>query len=119
VDDVAEAIVLATQSSFCHAEVFQIVDNDLMTRGEFARLWAAAQKPPLRVTRVSLKLACFAAGGVEWLAKLLKHTPPVSPYRLRSAIAPLVFDCTKAHEQLGWQPQVHSREALRQLLKAE
>ena len=30
---------------------------------------------------------------------------PVSPYRLRSAVAPLVFDCTKAREQFGWLPR--------------
>ena len=48
---------------------------------------------------------------------MLNRPTPVSPYRLRSAVAPLVFDCTKAREQLGWLPRAHTREALRKLLE--
>jgi nucleoside-diphosphate-sugar epimerase len=68
------------------------------------------------VSRISLKLACFLASGVEGLANLLKRPALISPYRLRSAVAPLVFDCAKAREQLGWQPRAHTRETLRKLL---
>lgn len=116
VDDVIEAIVLATQSHFRHGEVFQLVDNESISRQELVRLYIAAREPQLRVTRISLKLACFFAGGVEWLARVLGRPAPVSPYRLRSAVAPLVFDCTKARDQLGWEPHIHTRQALRKLL---
>jgi hypothetical protein len=70
----------------------------------------------LHVSRIPLKLACFLASGIEMLTSLLKRPAPISPYRLRSAIAPLVFDCTKAREQLGWQPRAHTRDTLRKLL---
>jgi nucleoside-diphosphate-sugar epimerase len=116
VDDVVEAIVLATQSAFHNGEVFQFVDSELMSREELVRLYTTKREPRLRVSRIPLKLACFLAGSVEWLANLVKRPAPISPYRLRSAVAPLVFDCTKAREQLGWQPRVHTRETLRKLL---
>src|SRR6266850_1272542 len=104
VDDVVEAIVLATQSSFRHGEVFQLVDNELISRAELVRLYTTTREPQLNVTGIPMKLACFLAGSVEWLAQTLERPTPVSPYRLRSAVAPLVFDCAKAHKQLGWQP---------------
>jgi 2-alkyl-3-oxoalkanoate reductase len=116
VDDVVEAIVLATQSTFRNGEVFQFVDNELMSREELVRLYTLKREPRLQVSRIPLKLACFFASGVEVLANLLKRPAPISPYRLRSAVAPLVFDCAKAREQLGWQPRVHTRTTLRKLL---
>ena len=116
VDDVVEAIVLATQSAFHNGEVFQFVDSELMSREELVRLYTLKREPRLHASRIPLKLACFLAGCVEWLAKTLKRPPQISPYRLRSAVAPLVFDCSKAREQLGWQPQAHTRETLRKLL---
>lgn len=118
VDDVVEAIVLATQSSFRHGEVFQLVDGELISRAELVRLYTTTREPQLNVTRIPMKLACFVARSVEWLAQILERPASVSPYRLRSAVAPLVFDCAKAREQLGWQPRVHTRDTLRKLLTA-
>lgn len=116
VDDVVEAIVLATQSTFCKGEVFQLVDNELMSREELVRLYTLKREPQLHVSRIPLKLACFLASGVEGFASFLNRPAPISSYRLRSAIAPLVFDCGKAREQLGWQPRAHTRTTLRKLL---
>ncbi len=48
VDDVVEAIVLSTQSPFSHGEVFQVVDNELMSREELVRLYSRAREPQLR-----------------------------------------------------------------------
>jgi nucleoside-diphosphate-sugar epimerase len=117
VDDVVEAIVLATQSRFHNGEVFQVVDNELVSREELVRLYTAAREPHLSVIGIPLKLACFMAGIIAWLTDAFNRPAPISPYRLRSAVAPLMFDCTKTREQLGWQPQVHTREALRKLLQ--
>ena len=119
VDDVVEAIVLSTQSPFTHGEVFQVVDNELMSREELVRLYSRAREPRLRITRIPLGLACLLAGCIEWLITTLGRPAPISPYRLRSAVAPLAFDCSKARDQLHWEPHGHTRDALRKLLAAK
>ncbi|HTS19105.1 MAG TPA: NAD-dependent epimerase/dehydratase family protein [Verrucomicrobiae bacterium] len=119
VDDVVEAIVLATQSPFSHGEVFQIVDNELLSRNELLRLYSRTREPKLRVTGIPLGVACFFAGAVDWVTTTLGRPAPISPYRLRSAVAPLVFDCSKARDQLHWEPRGHTRDALRKMLTAQ
>jgi 2-alkyl-3-oxoalkanoate reductase len=118
VDDVVEAIVLSTQSPFSRGEVFQVVDNELMSREELVRLYSRARESQLRITRIPLGLACFLAGGIECVITTLGRPAPISPYRLRSAVAPLTFDCSMAREQLHWEPHGHTRDALRKLLAA-
>ncbi len=119
VDDVVEAIVLSTQSPFSHGEVFQVVDNELISREELVRLYSRAREPQLRITRIPLGLACFFAGCIEWVITTLGRPAPISPYRLRSAVAPLAFDCSRARDQLHWEPRAHTPDSLRKLLAAK
>lgn len=115
-DDVVDATLLAMQSGFSSGEIFQLVDRDLITRKELVRLYVLSREPRLKATHIPLPLACFLAGGIETLTDMLHRPAPVSPYRLRSATAPLMFDCTKAREELGWLPRRQTGGALRALL---
>jgi nucleoside-diphosphate-sugar epimerase/predicted dehydrogenase len=117
VDDVVDAIVLAMQSRFCQGEVFQIVDNELINREELLQLYIHAREPKLKAIHISLWAACIFAGCIERLAAMVNRISPVSPYRLRSAVAPLMFDCAKAREHLGWVPRRHTRVELHKLLR--
>jgi nucleoside-diphosphate-sugar epimerase len=78
----------------------------------------ASREPNAGDLHIPMKLACWLAACAVFAFRLLGRSAPISPYRLRSAYVPLVFDCTKARENLGWQPQVKSAAVLRGLLKA-
>jgi nucleoside-diphosphate-sugar epimerase len=47
----------------------------------------------------------------------LGKNSPLTPYRLDSAIGPRDFDCTKAKEELDWQPKVGIIEGLKSMAK--
>jgi nucleoside-diphosphate-sugar epimerase len=96
--------------------VFHIVDDDPITRDELARLYRQGREPGLRVIHLPMGAATVAAGLLGRLAGALGRPIGISPYRLRAGVAPLRFDCTKAHRDLGWRPAVQSRTALRALL---
>ena len=121
VDDVVEAIVLSTQSSFSHGEVFQVVDNELLSREELVRLYSRAREPQLRIIRIPLGLACFIAGGIEWITttwaapRQSHRTACVPPLRRWRSIAPKhATNYTGSHKVTPamrsarcWQPSRH------------
>ena len=116
VDDVVECIVKATQSPHTDGRIYQVVGDDTLTREDLLSLNIRGRDPGANIIRLSMGLACFLARTAEILFKLLKRPSPLTPYRLRSAYVPLAFDCQKAREELGWQPQVKNVTALRKTL---
>ena len=118
VDDVVSGLLLAAKAPVAPGEVFHLVDDDPISREELAALYIADREPGLRVLRVPLGAVTSAAAVVTGLTRRLGRPFGPSPYRLRSGVTPLRFDCAKAHEELGWRPAVKSRTALRALLGA-
>lgn len=118
VSDVVEGIVKAAQSGSTRGEIFQLVDNDTISRDELVRLYTESREPNLSELHLPMNVACALAKCAEFVFKLLGRSAPITPYRLRSAYVPLAFDCEKARTQLDWRPQVHSAAVLRALLKS-
>lgn len=116
VDDVVSAMLLARDVDVDPGTVFHVVDDDPITREELARLYRDAREPDLRIVHLPISAATVAAGMLARLTLALGRSIAISPYRLRAGVASLRFDCTKAHQELGWQPGVKSRTALRALL---
>jgi nucleoside-diphosphate-sugar epimerase len=108
VDDVVDAILAAARAPFLDGSVFHLVDAERVTQNDVARRAAGRS----RIVHVPLPLAHLLALGVEGLAGLGGRPAPLSRYRLRSALAPIAFDCTAARESLGWRPRVGVRAAL-------
>jgi predicted dehydrogenase/nucleoside-diphosphate-sugar epimerase len=110
VEDVVDAILLAAKRG---TGLFQIVDNSRVTQEQLTRRVAGADA---RIVNVPLPVVFTMAFGIELLGKLLKRSVPLTRYRLRSALAPVSFDCSAAETGLGWKPRVGVEEGLRRTL---
>jgi nucleoside-diphosphate-sugar epimerase len=117
VDDVVDALLAAAQGPF-DGSIFQLVDPQRITQEEYAREYIRARAPHLKVTKVPRLVVDTLALGVEILAAVLRRPAPLSRYRVASALAPMVFDCSRAERGLGWKPRVGVREGLSRLLAA-
>jgi nucleoside-diphosphate-sugar epimerase len=53
------------------------------------------------------------------LSKVLKRPVPLSIYRVKSALARMRFDCTRAENELGWQPRIGVASGLQETMTAE
>jgi nucleoside-diphosphate-sugar epimerase len=105
VDDLVDAILLAARSDLFDGSVFHLVDPTEVTQNQIAQEYIRAEEPNIRIIHVPLAVVYGLALGVEVLGGLLGRRPPLSRYRVRSALAPLVFDCSAARERLGWKPR--------------
>ena len=117
VDDVVSAMLLAREADIEPGTVFHLVDDDPISREELARLYREAREPDLRIVHLPISAATVAAGLLSGVTRALGHPLGPTPYRLRSGVAPLRWDSTKALRELGWRPTVKSRTALRMLLR--
>ncbi|HVR62944.1 MAG TPA: NAD-dependent epimerase/dehydratase family protein [Polyangia bacterium] len=110
IDDVVDALVLASKSTLHSGEVIQIVDPDPWTQNRVLAEVAGSSARVLRVPRP----AVFAIGRASELALgLLGKKSPVAPYRLRSALALRTFQSQRAEKLLGWKPRVGVQEGIR------
>lgn len=112
IDDVVDAVLLAARSSLRDGEVFQIIDDDVLTQNDVLEL-AGGGAPVVRVPRPVV----FGAGKLsEPVFGLLKRQSPVAVYRLKSALARLHFESDRARRLLDWKPRVGVREGIRREL---
>jgi nucleoside-diphosphate-sugar epimerase len=56
---------------------------------------------------------------VELLSRILKRPAPLSIYRVKSALARMRFDCSRAEKELGWQPRIGVASGLQETMAAE
>ena len=72
-----------------------------------------------KVIHVPVAVVYSLALGFEVLAKVLRRPAPLSVYRVKSALARIQFDCTRAESELGWQPRIGVASGLEETMAAE
>jgi len=103
IDDVADAILAAFHSGACRGEVIQIVDPVQPTQNQVLR---RIEGPAVKIVHIPRALL-YALGGLsQILLKLLGRKSPLSPYRLKSALAHRRFESRYAEALLQWQPKL-------------
>jgi nucleoside-diphosphate-sugar epimerase len=116
VDNCAEAIVLAGLKAGVDGEVFNVVDDDLLTSRQFLRLYKK------RVNRFSVRIPYFVAHALSLLwekySKWSKgQLPPVfNRRRCASEWKGNRYTNQKLHELLEWKPRVNMKDAMASFL---
>lgn len=112
IDDVVDAVLLASQGSLRGGEIIQLIDSEPLTQNQVLETMGGNA----RVMRVPRPVVFLAGRLSEPVFGALKRKSPVGVYRLRSALAELRFESDRAQELLGWRPRVGVREGLRREL---
>jgi nucleoside-diphosphate-sugar epimerase len=110
-DDVVDAIVNAIDKRLVHGEVIHIVDPERLTQRDVLELAGHGDK----VVKLPRSLV-FALGKLSELPlAVVGKQSPISAYRLKSALARLTYESTRASELLGWHPRVGVREGIKRV----
>ncbi|MEI7891523.1 MAG: NAD(P)-dependent oxidoreductase [Myxococcales bacterium] len=112
VDNCAEAIALAAQSSDAVGEVYNVVDNDLVTAAEYLTLYKREVKP-LKSVRVPYVGMLALSALVERYHTFSKGQLPAifTPYKTAVTWKGNRFDNGKLR-RLGWAPIVGTQDGL-------
>jgi nucleoside-diphosphate-sugar epimerase len=116
VDNCAEAIVLAGLTPGIDGEVFNIVDDDLLTARQFLKTYKVAKR--LRSVRVPYWVAYSACYAWEEYSKWSKGQLPPAFNRRRCAAnwKSQRYSNEKLKTQLGWKPRVPMEQAMETFL---
>lgn len=115
VDNLVQLIRLAGDSGRAGGQVYNAVDDGEVTWREFFT-WLCQDlgcAPPTRSFPAAL--AWPAAILIEAAAKLAgrKESPPINKYRVRAVMADNHYSPDKAKRELGYRPEISTREGLR------
>ena len=112
VDDVIDALLLAATARDAAGGVFNIVDPEAVSQGEYLDRARARLGADLRLVRVPTRAFALLGHAVELLGKLLRRDVPLTRYRVRSLRPLSNFDLSAAREGLHWTPRVGVRRGL-------
>jgi nucleoside-diphosphate-sugar epimerase/predicted dehydrogenase len=119
VDDVVSAIVLAAEKSQFDGRVLHIVDRTHITQNQLVGDYILKNAKKAKVIHVPVAILYSLALGLEVLSKVLRRSVPLSIYRVKSALARMQFDCSRAEKEIGWQPRVGIASGLQETMAAE
>lgn len=119
VEDVVNAIALAAENSKFDGRVFHIVDRTHITQNRLVADYILKNDKTAKVIHVPVAILYTLAAGLEVLSKVLNRAVPLSIYRVRSALACLQFDCSRAEKEIGWRPRVGTASGLQETMAAE
>jgi nucleoside-diphosphate-sugar epimerase len=117
VDNCAEAIVLAGLTPGIEGEIFNVVDDELLTGRQFLKSYKNRVKP-FRSVRMPYSLAYAMCIVWEKYSKRSKNQLPPAFNRRRCAAEwkPMRYSNQKLKDRLGWKPRVPMKEAMEAFL---
>lgn len=113
VDNCADAICIAAERARYDGDVYNILDDDLITCDEYLRRYQA-EVGPIRVVRSPYFATMLLSRAVEWYYRYSRGQLPAifTPYKTRTMWKGNRFSNAKLHT-LGFSPIVSTEEGLR------
>jgi nucleoside-diphosphate-sugar epimerase len=112
VENCAEAIVVAALAPEAAGEIYNVVDDDLLTSKEYLRLYREQVKP-IKTISVPYWLLLWGSGVIERYSERSKGQLPAifTPYKTQTMWGGNRFSNAKL-KRLGWKPIVSTSEGL-------
>ena len=104
--DLIDATMSVANKKITDGSIYNLVDPQKMTQTDVVKTFCATTGKKVRILPVPMWFVKSAAWCLEKALKLVGKNSPLTPYRLDSAIGPRDFNCSKAKEELDWEPKV-------------
>ncbi len=112
IDNAVDALILAATVQGVAGESFNIVDDDVFTQSQYLALLRQVAGGRPQVLRLPA-IFYYALGLVsEIAAAARKKEPTTNRYRIKTRLAHVRWECSKAKHMLQWQPRVPLRDGL-------
>jgi nucleoside-diphosphate-sugar epimerase len=124
VENCAEAVMMASESNTAQGQILNVVDDDLPTQRQFARLVLSRISPRRLLIPIPYLLLRLAAGTAELLNRRMLNSRArlpglLIPSRLDARAKPLIYSNQRIKRLLGWTPRYSLHEGLDRSLAAE
>jgi len=116
VDDLVDALLTAARLGPFDGTIVHVVDPVAITQNDMVARHLATTGGGQPVIRVPRAMATAAVAAMELAFGLMGRTPPLTRYRLASALAPRQFVSDRASRLWGWRPQLGAEAALDRLV---
>jgi nucleoside-diphosphate-sugar epimerase len=112
VENCAEAVVVAALSESSSGQIYNVVDDDLVTAAQYLEMYKRKVRP-LRSVRVPYGVLMWGSGVVDRYSKRSKGQLPAifTPYKTRAMWGGNRFSNAKL-KGIGWKPVVATSEGL-------
>jgi len=117
VDNVADAIVLASRCPQAIGRVYTLID-DHVRQADYARMFREASGQSWRPIYIPPVLVRTAVSLVEGAARAAGKKPPVTRHQVDRTLRSARFDGSRARRELEWKPEVTIFEALQRSFAA-
>jgi len=112
VDNVAEAVCLSVENDAANGQVFNIVDSELVSKRQYIDRLIRYLHPRSRVVYLPYPLVLIATTVQEGLFRLVRRTPFLTRYRLKSSQCRALIDGARIRRLLEWTPSVTFPDAI-------
>ncbi len=114
VDNLADALVLAGEVPDQRAEPYTLVDNELVTQGQYSRALRQACPQSPRIVFIPIKFALASAWLGERMIRLLMNRDMRIHYMFKARDNCAQMDSQRFRRDFAWQSQVTFQEGIRQ-----